>query len=502
MAPTYRTPGVYIQEVDRSPVTVVDVPTGVPVFIGYTETATESGRDLTGTPAQVTNLSGFYQRFGGRPSLGFTFDAATGAHLTAATRFNLARAVEQFYTNGGGPCFVLSVGPYGPPGTPTPKSPDDFGDAVWQALADEATPSLIVIPDAVLMPDPAGYQAIWARALAFCAEQGARFAILDVLNGDRARDMNPDTDVISGQQGLRGLIDGAGLGLAAAYYPWVKATGYDGGHFNFLDIAEGDRAALVDALEIVLPPQPDTEDGTDGGGSTHITDATPPLTGLDPQVAHALHLELRATNAGYTALLDAMAAQANVMPPSGMIAGVYAATDQNLGVWKAPAGVALSGVSAPCVDITDTQNEDLNAPIDGKSVNAIRDLPGRGVTVWGARTMDALNPEARYVNLRRTLIMIDQSILQALHAFVFEPNTPQTWATIIETLRGFLTQLWQQGAMPGVTPEQSFQVNVGLGRTMTQADIDQGQLVVQVGVALVKPAEFTILVFRQPQQTA
>ncbi len=192
-----------------------------------------------------------------------------------------------------------------------------------------------------------------------------------------------------------------------------------------------------------------------------------------------------------------------IVPPSGAMAGVYAAVDSSRGVWKAPANVSLNTVIAPVVNIDDDTQGDLNIDTNaGKSVNAIRAFTGKGTLVWGARTLDGNSNDFRYISVRRFYIMVEESVKLAAMQFVFEPNDGTTWVRIRAMIENYLTNLWRLGALAGSKPEQSFYVKVGLGQTMVFDDILNGRLIVEIGMAPVRPAEFIILRFSQIQQTS
>ena len=144
--------------------------------------------------------------------------------------------------------------------------------------------------------------------------------------------------------------------------------------------------------------------------------------------------------------------------------------------------------------------EDLNAPLQGKAICAIRPLKGLGTMVWGARTLDANSLDWRYMNVRRTMIMLEQSIKIAAKAYVFEPNVKNTWVSIQSMIENFLTNLWKQGALAGAVPADAFSASVGLGSTMTANDILEGRLNITVRVAISHPAEFIVITFQQQQQ--
>ena len=182
------------------------------------------------------------------------------------------------------------------------------------------------------------------------------------------------------------------------------------------------------------------------------------------------------------------------------MAGVYTMVDNTRGVWKAPANLSLNGVISPAVNITSEDQEDLNVTTQGKSVNAIRSFMGEGVVVWGARTLDGNSLDWRYINVRRTMIMIEESVRNATKAHVFEPNVANTWVTIKSMIRNFLTSVWKRGGLAGNSPEEAFSVFVGLGETMTPDDILEGILRVSVLVAVSRPAEFIEITFEQQMQ--
>jgi phage tail sheath protein FI len=186
----------------------------------------------------------------------------------------------------------------------------------------------------------------------------------------------------------------------------------------------------------------------------------------------------------------------NQLPPSGAIAGVYASVDRDRGVWKAPANVSLNAVISPVVKISQEQQGEYNVDVNaGKSINIIRSFPGKGVLVWGARTLAGNDNEWRYISVRRFFNFVEESTKKATEQFVFEPNDANTWVRIQAMIENFLTMLWRQGALQGIKPEHAFYVAVGLGKTMTPIDILEGRLIIEIGMAAVRPAEFIILKF-------
>jgi uncharacterized protein len=218
------------------------------------------------------------------------------------------------------------------------------------------------------------------------------------------------------------------------------------------------------------------------------------------QKIEQLNKTLNAVSSVYPSILRVLQKKLNMLPPSSSMAGVYTMVDNTRGVWKAPANLSLSGVISPTVNITNEDQEDLNVTTQGKSINAIRSFVGEGVLVWGARTLDGNSLDWRYVNVRRTMIMIQESVKQASKACVFEPNVANTWVTLKSMIRNFLTSVWKRGGLAGASPDDAFGVFVGLGETMTADDILEGILRVSVLLAISRPAEFIEITFEQQMQ--
>lgn len=205
--------------------------------------------------------------------------------------------------------------------------------------------------------------------------------------------------------------------------------------------------------------------------------------------------ELFAGHAFFKGVADKVRETMRTSPPSGAIAGVYAMVDRTRGVWKAPANLSLASVIGPTVKLDNREQEDLNVHDTGKSINAIRAFTGKGTLIWGARTLAGNDNEWRYVPVRRFFIMVEESVKKASGPFVFEPNDANTWLKVKVMIENFLTLQWRAGALQGAKPEQAFFVNVGLGTTMNAVDILEGRMIVEIGMAVVRPAEFIILRF-------
>lgn len=203
-------------------------------------------------------------------------------------------------------------------------------------------------------------------------------------------------------------------------------------------------------------------------------------------------------------VFDARTQDTLLIPPAGHVAGIYARIDVERGVHKAPANEVVRGVVNRDINATRKPLEFQIAKggqeiLNPRGVNVIRDFraDGRGIRVWGARTMST-DPEWRYINVRRLFLMVEESIDEGTQWVVFEPNDENTWARVRQSVSNFLLTVWRSGALRGVTQEEAFFVNCDR-TTMTEADIDAGRLIVEIGIAPVKPAEFVI--FRIQQKT-
>jgi len=190
------------------------------------------------------------------------------------------------------------------------------------------------------------------------------------------------------------------------------------------------------------------------------------------------------------------------MPPSPAIAGIYVRTDATQGVWKAPANVSVFGAIKPSLDLDDDMHANLNAPSNGKAINVIRTYPGRGLLVYGARTLAGNDLEWRYVNVRRTFCFIEDSVARAMLDFVFEPNTPQTWIKVKSMIKSFLNRLWKAGGLYGNTPEDAYEVICGEPDSFSVEEMLSGIMRIFIKVAVARPAEFIVLQYEHKFQLA
>lgn len=459
------TPGVYINEISVLPPSVAQVSTAIPAFIGYTEKALdEQGNAMTAiTPVKIFNLKEYEQRFGKAENekniaVDITLSTVPPIAVSAVARLaaapnphNMYYALRLYFDNGGGPCYIVSVKP-----STAVISDVDLENGI-KAVEAYDEPTLFVIPEGQAITAPATFYGLMQKAVNQCVKLQDRFTLVDVVNNP-AIDTNTNINNFRTTAGLN-----KDLNYAAAYYPNLR-TSYE---YQYTD----------NLVKVKL---------VKNGVTSNTT----------------LNTLLASDSIAYYAARDAIKRTLNpVLPPTPAIAGVIAGTDANRGVWKAPANVPLVSVLDVTDFITDEEQATMNIdPGTGKSVNAIRPFNGKGILVWGARTLDGNSSEWKFLSVRRFFIMVEESAKKATAQFVFEPNDANTWTKVRAMIENYLTLLWRQGALAGAKPEHAFFVKCGLGQTMTAQDILDGKLIVEIGMAAVRPAEFIILRFMHKLQ--
>ncbi len=452
----FKTPGVYIREIPTLPPSIASVETAIPAFIGYTEKAQRTvADDLKLIPTRITSLMEYEQYFGkAQPENGIVVDI-TGAspnqtviaRIDPATNSNylLYYTMQLFFANGGGPCYIVSVNPYA-------AAPGAIVAAELRAGIDAAgienEVTLLVLPESVNLTTLAQYYTtVFDYALDQCVALQDRFVVMDVF-----RPTGGGTPIGS----LRGtLASNNKLKYGAAYYPKLFTTiTYDYSLPNLVKV-----------------------------------------NGLGP--TNTLTMLKTANDALYNQALEKINGLEMLLPAAPAVVGQYATTDRLRGVWKAPANVNISLAIRPEVIVTGLDQADLNVdPVAGKSINVIRSFPGRGpAIIWGARTLLGNDNEWRYVPVRRYFNMAEESAKNACEQFVFEPNDKTTWIKVKGMLINYFTKEWDSGALMGASKEEAFYVHIGLGETMSELDVWEGRMIVEIGLAVVRPAEFIILKF-------
>ena len=461
-----KTPGVYINEIDAFPPSVAQVATAIPAFVGFTEDAT-----LFNVPTRISSLLEFEENFGGAPiptSIVVELDAnniPTDNCSVTESVYELYHSMLLYFANGGGDCYIVTVGDYTT--TTTNNAAKDKLIAGIATLEKFDEPTLILFPDAINLSET-NLGLVQQQALLQCKTLMDRFVIMDVKTTSDFSNFRTDV----GNENLK---------YGAAYYPLLETNlphKYRFDQINGAGVGEVDFATIYPSL------------------AAEIT-ALLLLTGDAYLEAEALLIPKIPI---YPAIISKLSESTNTVPPSGAIAGIYAQTDATRGVWKAPANVSVNGIVGLTEDINDADQETMNIHGTGKSINAIRKFTGSGFLVWGGRTLDGNSNDWRYVNVRRLANMIEESVKKACMRYVFEPNVAQTWVNVKGMIENYLTTVWNDGGLAGAKPEHAFFVAVGINQTMTAQDILEGRMIVKVGYAPSRPAEFIILEFKQMQQ--
>lgn len=441
-----KTPGVYIEEISFFPPAIAAVDTAVPAFIGYTDQENDRLQAI-----KISSLLEFEERYCDWDNWTLTFTVNENTIEEDFSRNELYYHMQLYFANGGGKCYVISLGRKA---KNSGGKKEDFLAAL-AVLANEDEPTMIVFPEATQL----AYQScmdVYQAALAQAANLMDRFVIMDVPEAD--------DEIVAFRNG----IGNNNLRFGAAYYPYLNTS--------------ISKYALVSEEDIIFKNL--TIEDKEGKKIKSLTNANIETGNMERQN-----------------MVRYIKAQTLTLPPSAAIAGVYATVDASRGVWKAPANVSLNFVSGLVRKISHEEQAELNVhPEGGKSINAIRSFTGQGILVWGARTLAGNDNEWRYVNVRRFYNFVEESVKKATQQFVFEANNANTWVRVSTMIENFLTNLWRQGALAGATPNEAFFVKVGLGVTMTFDDILNGIMNVEIGLAVIRPAEFIVLKFSQKIQ--
>ena len=535
-----KTPGVYIIEKNAFPNSVVEAPTAIPAFIGYTERAVNGNDDLTNVPWKISSMTEYIQYFGGGPDLKFEVDIKDGSLcIEGKNSYTLYYNMMLFFANGGGACYIVSVGSY----KDALKKDSMITGLGKLTLEQEIT--LVAIPEAVNLSSSEEFKDIQQQMLSHCGNtMKNRFALLDIYPK-----ANEKTKIEDQVNFFCDNIGSSFLSYGAAYFPWlntsivgerdlkgdmftwtdnayIRRTQLDAGFaeiveslfveefeikenvvknghtFKLEEVVEGDIYADSDTEKTKVIGRIESIKDIKEDGNEEVIKKNVKVVWLFPNNVdkQALHQALYNVSSVYKQAIKGVLKNLNLFPPSAAMAGIYTMVDNSRGVWKAPANVTLNYVGSTVEDIDDEQQAELNVPIHGKAVNVIRLFRGEGIKVWGARTLDGNSLDWRYVNVRRTLLFLEESIKNAARAYVFEPNDAGTWINMKCMIDSFLRSVWKRGGLAGATPEDAFEVHIGLGDTMTAEDILDGIMRITVLVAVTHPAEFIEITFQQQAQ--
>ena len=514
-----KTPGVYINEINAFPNSVVPAATAVPAFIGYTPQAEYEGKSYTNKAQKITSFAEFKAIYcipdaapPAAPSKQYSpqyylvkqdTEPTSGDYLQINgtfysivpdpnTIYYLYNSIRLFYENGGGDAYIVSVGGYGKPsGAPAAigkniVNPNVKLNDLLKGLAllqNEEEPTMYICPEATLL-SVTDNGTLMQKMLLQCTEKENPISIFDIIGGN-----NPDPILYTNDiETFRNNTGNNGLNYGAAYYPFVGTTVMQSNEIDYTNLFGGDIKQLAAILK----------EGDDNNDTLNQLLDTIQNPGKDALTVSQYNNTLVNVSKTYSQIIKHILANVNMLPPSGGMAGVITVTDNTVGVWNAPANTSIVGASSLPIKLNDAQQANLNIDaVSGKSVNAIRFFNGRGILVWGARTLDGNSNDWRYISVRRTVSYIQQSCKLAMEAYAFEPNTVNTWSAVKSCISSFLTSLWKEGGLQGAKASDAFSVECGLGTTMTPEDILNGFMNVTIKVAVTHPAEFIVITLQQ-----
>lgn len=517
--PTYLSPGVYVEEVDGGSKPIAGVGTAVAAFVGFAQKGPANELTL------VTNWTQFVESFG---------DFMEGSFL--------AHSVYGYFNNGGGRCYIMRVGAAdgqagetaGDAAAPVALLPANTAaelQAISISALGDASDISIEVTDAAPAegaeaPDPELFNLIVRRG----SEQAESFENL-TLAGGRARGLRNAATVVNAESTLirvaileapadmplaerrpkAGTYNFAAPAVPSAPAPTqalaVSPSDFEGSApertgMGGLEVADDITMLIVPDLMAAYQQGMIDLEGVQAAQTAMIThcqkmgdrvailDAPP---GMKPQEIQNWRVSVANYDSSFAALyypwirvFDPVAGKSMLMPPSGHMGGIWARNDNTRGVHKAPANEVVGGALDVEFQITKGEQDGLN-PV---GINCIRAFPGRGVRVWGARTLSS-DPSWTYLNVRRLFNMVEKSIDNGTQWVVFEPNDFALWQRINRTVTAFLTMVWRSGALFGATPAQAFYVKCDEETNPPEAR-DLGMVTTEIGIAPVKPAEFVI----------
>jgi len=504
--PTYLSPGVYVEEVDSGSRPIEGVGTAVAAFVGLAEDGPFN------TPTLVANWTQYVTNFGG---------FVEGSYL--------AQSVYAYFQNGGGNCYVVRIGQEGGSSSGGGRRAITAGPqamlGTYRIVALDAGTGEGTLSVDIHAAEGEGAEGLFKLVV----RQGDQvLEEYDRLNTGRgkanvATAVNATSKVIRIEETATGQsVEAPAPGNSVSLYsppppaavpsPRLGADDYVG------DVAERTGFSGLEAIdEVTMVCVPDLMSAYQQGAidaetvkavqlamiahcelmGNRIAILDPP-PGLNAQQIKEWRIDKAGYDSKYAALYwpwvkaaDPSTGKNIHMPPSGFMAGIWGRNDDTRGVHKAPANEVVRGAISLEVQITKNEHDLLN-PV---GINCLRAFPGRGIRVWGARTLSS-DPAWRYLNVRRLFNYLEESILNGTNWVVFEPNDDALWAKIRRTIAAFLVNEWRKGALFGLTPDEAFFVKCDR-ETNPAEGIDAGQVVCQIGVAPVKPAEFVIFQLSQ-----
>ncbi len=472
MANSYKGSELHLDDPPKLVSSVTPVATTIPAFIGYTQKAEkETPGDLDFVPTRITSLLEYEHYFGTMQdeviTPGISDELDKQGRVTTLVSRDIRVLIKPsknimyyqmqlFFANGGDVCYIVSTG----------RLKSSISKRALKKglgkLHNYAGPTLIIFPEGIELTKAEDLYNLYNDALIQACNLKDRFVIMDISQNlpGGANEIDFFRENISGdnQTGC--------LKFGAAYYPMLITSML----YRYVD----------SSVKVIHKTVTRASGKNDVKGSGEFNKLT----------LSEIYLK---DNTVYTAIKAEIARYAVTLPPSAAVAGIYARVDNSRGVWKAPASEILNNVNAPAVVIDEEGQSHLNVDINsGISINSIRSFPGKGTLTWGARTLAGNDEEWRYISVCRFFMMVENSIKNALQPFATEPNDTNTWITVKSMINDFLVLQWRQGALQGAKPEETFFVHVGIGETMTAQDVLDGRIIIEFGMACVRPAEFIV----------
>jgi uncharacterized protein len=513
--PTYLTPGVYVEEVPSTSKPIEGVSTSFAAFVGL------APGGPVNTPMRISNWTQFAKIYGD------PVEPENGPFMEGAY---LAHSVYGFFQNGGSLCWIVRVGKVGSASAPTPQAAlpaaGDSGVETLRVLALPGVDSQVkveVVENAIIKNEgdgegdkPAGdRERTYKITITAPGSAPEEYDGLTLKKGrnNLATKVNAASKLVKIEETGSSLPEAQRAPATGTYMlsaPNVSADKIAASDFAG-DVAKRRGIGGLAAVdEITMVAIPDLWALAENGNGTVVKDLQGKLIAHCENAGDRMAildspadmlpqdiLDWRLNDAGYDSkfaalyypwleVMNPLNNQPLMVPPSGHIAGVWCRTDATRGVHKAPANEVTMGVNKVGFQITQAEQGNLNKV----GINCIRAFPGRGIRVWGARTLSS-DPEWRYINVRRLFNYISESIMEGTQWSVFEPNDQKLWIQLRIAASTFLTRTWRQGALFGSSPDQAFFVKCD-DETNPPDVIEAGQVVCEIGIAPVKPAEFVI----------
>jgi len=489
--PEYLAPGVYIEEIEIGAKPIEGVSTSTGGFLGPTERGPTS-------PMFITNFGDFQNKFGGFVENSY-----------------LAYGIEGFFRNGGQRCFVgRIIGKGAGTAKITLKKEKDLIEIIAVGPGEWGNNVVVKIEDATLYKKDKNQLfkmtvIYWNKTVEGIEEDKLK-ALGDpnvIESYDNLSPVEASSDYFEKRiNDISNLIKIGKKGEGRPDPGIIKlAEGSKGDEIKKEDYTgdptagPGKRTGLagfkeVDDINIVCVPDETSVEGLTSDIVNHCEELkdrfailqAKQTAGPISQLVPPLDSKYAAFYYPWIKIIDPVTGVKKMIPPGGHIAGIYARSDIERGVHKAPANEVVRGAQELQFSLTKAEQDILNP----KGVNCTRVFPGRGIRVWGARTVSS-DPLWKYLNVRRLFLYVEESIERGTQWVVFEPNDEKLWARVKQTIIQFLTGVWRGGALMGLTPDEAFFVKCDR-TTMSQDDIDNGRLIIKIGIAPVKPAEFVI----------